>query len=172
MYKKKVCMLGEFAVGKTSMVQRFVNSIFSDKYLTTVGVKIDKKTMDIDGEKIQLMLWDIQGEDALSTIPMNYVRGASSFILVVDGTRAHTLETALRIKSQISQTLGKSLPFIVLFNKCDLQAEWEITEGDINAIKAAGMTTMKTSSKDGIGVEEAFDLLTRMMMDKNTLEAA
>ena len=63
MIKKKICMVGVFAVGKTSLVQRFVKSIFSEKYLTTVGVKIDKKTLDLGKHCVDLMLWDLQGED-------------------------------------------------------------------------------------------------------------
>jgi len=61
--QKKICMLGSFSVGKTSLVSRFVSTVFSDKYLTTVGVKIDKKALTVGGEDVTLMLWDIYGED-------------------------------------------------------------------------------------------------------------
>ncbi len=172
MYKKKVCMVGEFSVGKTSLVQRYVHSIFSEKYLTTVGVKIDRKEVDVDGEKIQLLLWDIQGEDAFSSVPMSYVKGTSAIILVVDGTRGYTLDTAFEIKSHIDEAVGDKIPCIVLFNKYDLLHQWEITEEDIAAVKAGGVLTMCTSSKDGSGVEDAFESISRMMMGKNALAAA
>ena len=81
MVQKKVCMLGSFSVGKTSLVRRFVESIFSDTYLTTVGVKIDKKALQVDGNDATLMLWDIYGEDDFQKLRMSYLRGASGFLL-------------------------------------------------------------------------------------------
>ena len=76
MIQKKVCVLGSFGVGKTSLVRRYVQSIFSDTYLTTVGVKVDKKTLTVDSGEVTLVLWDIAGEDDINAIRMTYVRGA------------------------------------------------------------------------------------------------
>jgi GTPase SAR1 family protein len=76
MIQKKVCMLGSFSVGKTSLVRRFVESMFSDAYLTTVGVKIDKKPLQVEGNDLTLMLWDIYGEDDFQKMRMSYLRGA------------------------------------------------------------------------------------------------
>ena len=75
--QKKLCMLGGFAVGKTSLVKRFVHSVFSDTYLTTVGVKIDKKTVELAGKTVNLILWDLSGEDDLASLRMTYLRGAA-----------------------------------------------------------------------------------------------
>ena len=88
MLQKKICMLGGFGVGKTSLVSRFVSSMFSDKYLTTVGVKVDKKTVPIDSGEMTLMLWDIYGQDEFQTVRDSYLRGASGYLLVADGTRS------------------------------------------------------------------------------------
>ena len=76
MIKHKVSMLGAFAVGKTSLVQRFVTGIFSDRYQTTIGVRIDKREVHVDGHDVLLMLWDLQGEDDVHTVPLNHVRGS------------------------------------------------------------------------------------------------
>ena len=81
-------MLGGFSVGKTSLIKRFVESVFSEKYLTTVGVKIDKKTVDVQGRSVNLILWDIAGEDDTATIRMSYLRGCSGYLRVADGTPA------------------------------------------------------------------------------------
>src|SRR6187200_563405 len=91
MIHKKVCMLGGFAVGKTSLVSRYVSSIFSDTYLSTVGVKIDKKQLAVDGRDVTLMLWDLYGQDDFQTVQASQLRGMSGFLLVVDGTRYGTL---------------------------------------------------------------------------------
>src|SRR5574342_650264 len=106
MIQKKICMLGSFSVGKTSLVRRFVESIFSDTYLTTVGVKIDKKQLRVDDHDVTLMLWDIYGEDEFQKLHMSYLRGAAGLLLVVDGTRRSTLDKALAIKEEAYKTLG------------------------------------------------------------------
>ena len=89
-------MLGAFAVGKTSLVARFVTSIFSDKYLTTLGVKIDKKIVHLEEHDVCLLVWDIHGDDEFQKIrPATCV--ATRYFLVVDGTRRATLETAMAL---------------------------------------------------------------------------
>lgn len=155
MIKKKICMLGAFSVGKTSLVQRFVKSIFSDKYLTTVGVKIDKKTVEVGAQQVDLLLWDIYGEDQFQSVQSSYVRGASGYFLVVDGTRRATLTTAFDILKRMKADIG-DIPFILLFNKADLEDEWEIDDNTIEDLSKEGITMLKTSAKTGIGVEDAF----------------
>jgi len=94
MIQKKVCMIGTSGVGKTSLVVKFVHSIFSEKYLTTVGVKIDKKTVAVDGNEIMLMIWDLAGDDDYQRLQTSYLRGTSGYLLVADGTRLITLDRA------------------------------------------------------------------------------
>src|SRR5207302_7436931 len=84
--QKKICVLGGFGVGKTSLVKRYIESIFSESYLTTVGVKIDKKTVDLTDRIVNLILWDIAGEDDLSSLRVAYLRGSAGYLLVADGT--------------------------------------------------------------------------------------
>jgi small GTP-binding protein len=155
MIKKKICMLGAFSVGKTSLVQRFVKSIFSEKYLTTVGVKIDKKTLEIGNQEVNLLLWDIYGEDQFQSVQSSYVRGASGYFLVVDGTRRSTLTAAFDILKRMKEELG-DIPFILLFNKADLEDEWELDDHTIEDLSKEGLTMLKTSAKTGMGVEDAF----------------
>lgn len=163
--KKKVCMVGAFSVGKTSLVHKYVHSIFSEKYLTTVGVKIDNKEVDVDGQLIQLLLWDIQGEDELTRMRLNYLKGASAMLLVVDGTRRDTLYSALSIKALAEASSKQRIPSIILFNKSDLLTHWEITDDIIDMVQATGLKTMFTSAKNGSGVEEAFLGISRIIME-------
>ncbi len=164
MLKKKICMVGSFAVGKTSLVQRFVQSIFSEKYLTTVGVKIDKKTIDVGGKIVDLMLWDLQGEDEFQKLSTSYLRGASGYFLVIDGTRASTLEGALTIKTKVDDALG-DVPFLVLVNKADLMDQWELDEGRLKELEDRQWPFTRTSAKTGEGVDDAFRDLTRRMLE-------
>ena len=153
-------MLGATGVGKTSLVRQFVQSIFSEKYHTTIGVKIDKKIVTSGIEDVMLMLWDVQGEDADYKIRPSFLRGASGYLLVVDLTRRETLVTAFSIKKMIEQEVG-DLPCLVLFNKDDLKEEIEITDEEIvNATKDLRYM-LKTSAKTGENVEIAFNRLAK-----------
>jgi small GTP-binding protein len=158
MLQKKICLLGAFGVGKTSLVRRYVHTIFSDSYLTTVGVKIDKKVLAVDGEELALILWDIAGEDEVSAVRVSYLRGAAGYLLVVDGTRPETLETAASIQSRITAELG-TVPFLVLLNKSDLEDEWALAPERVLALEAAGWTFRRTSAKTGANVQETFQEL-------------
>lgn len=162
MIQKKVGMLGAFAVGKTSLVARFVRSIYSETYQTTIGVKVDKKDVVVDGTPLGLLLWDLHGEDELQKVRLVYLRGASGYLLVADGTRAATLEVAQRLQQQITATLGP-LPFVLVLNKADRADDWEITPAQVEALRQKGWPVLKTSARTGAAVEEAFLLLARLM---------
>ena len=163
MLQKKVCMLGAFGVGKTSLVRRYVQSIFSDTYLTTVGVKIDKKTLTVGNESVILLLWDIAGEDDVSPIRMTYLRGAAGYLLVADGTRAETLDVAADIQSRVKSEIG-TVPFLVLLNKADLQESWDLAQEPVDRLADAGWKFIRTSAKTGEGIEEAFQELANLMV--------
>ncbi len=163
MIKKKISMLGSFAVGKTSLVQQFVRSIFSEKYHTTIGVKIDQKIVHINHIEINLMLWDIHGEDDYQKVKPAYVMGSSGYFIVMDGTRRNTIEKGLELQKMAEKVSGGA-PFIILINKADLADEWEITGEDIKTMEDSGMKVIKTSAKTGEQVEEAFYMLTQMMI--------
>ena len=163
MIQKKICMLGAFAVGKTSLVKQFVSGIFSEKYHTTVGVKIDKKTVMVNEEEVTLILWDLHGEDEFQKIRASYLRGSSGYLLVVDGTRRQTLTVVEELQGMAEETLG-SVPFIVLLNKSDLSNQWEVTQEMIETFSARGWKILEGSAKTGEGVEEAFSLLTERML--------
>ena len=152
-------------MGKTSLVARFVSSTYSEKYITTVGVKIDTKNIALDsGQEMKLVLWDIAGDDELTTAAATYLRGASSYILVVDGTRASTLDAALRLKAAVDRRLGP-VPFVALFNKNDLLPEWEVSVDRIGELRDQHWPVYITSAKTGQGVEDAFAMLAREMTE-------
>ncbi len=162
--QKKICMIGDFGVGKTSLVARFVRQTFSEKYLTTVGVKIDTKLVKLaDGQEVKLILWDIAGNDALATTTVSYLRGAMGFLFVVDGTRRPTWYSAIHLHQAIIKQQGEK-PFIVLLNKADLEGEWELDETLIFEKEQLGWKILQTSAKTGLNVELAFlELATKML---------
>lgn len=164
MIKKKVCMLGAFAVGKTSLVQRYVHSIFSDKYHTTVGVKIEKAQVNIHNTHVDLIIWDLHGEDDFQHVRLSYLKGSAGFIYVVDGTREATLITAMNLKEIVERTIGK-LPFVLVINKSDLEDLWELAPSIMEELSDQGITVMKASAKTGTQVEQIFQFLTKKMME-------
>jgi small GTP-binding protein len=163
MQKKKICLLGSYGVGKTSLVARFVHSIFADKYHTTVGVKIDKKLLQVDGEEVTLMVWDMAGEEDGAPVKLNQVKDTSGYLLVADGTRSRTLDIARSIQQRVENEVG-ARPFLLLVNKADLRETWEIPESAWEELTGAGWTILETSAKSGQHVEEAFlSLASRML---------
>jgi hypothetical protein len=164
MIQKKMCMVGAFATGKTSLVARFVKSIYSDTYQTTVGVKIDKKSLNVGEQELNLILWDLHGEDEFQKVRMSYLRGSSGYFLVVDGTRRTTLDKAFTLQKRVEDTIG-TVPFILVLNKWDLAEEWDIDDTAMDEIVERGWLVIKSSAKTGLGVEEAFLTIAKKMME-------
>jgi small GTP-binding protein len=160
MIQKKICMLGATGVGKTSLVSQFVLSMFSDTYFTTIGVKVDKKTVALDGEDCTLMLWDIYGEDEFQTVRTSYLKGAAGYLLVADGTRQGTLDAARDLQQKAVAVIGDA-PFILVLNKADLADRWRVDDRALWRMAEDGWPVVKTSAKTGAGVEEAFLKLAR-----------
>jgi small GTP-binding protein len=156
-------MLGAFAVGKTALVQQYVRSIFSDRYLSTVGVKISKVEVKVGDVENCLVLWDLEGKDFYTEVNLPYLRGAMGYFLVVDGTRRETLDIAMDLRSKVTEMVG-TLPHMLLLNKCDLEEHWELTDKDINTLKEQGIPVLKTSAKTGRSVKEAFMFLAEAML--------
>jgi small GTP-binding protein len=161
--QKKICLLGGFSVGKTSLVKRFVESVFSENYLTTVGVKIDKKTVDVVDRTVNLILWDLAGEDDIASFRMSYLRGSSGYVLVADGTRPATLDVALSLRERVEGEYGP-LPFVLLLNKNDLREQWAFGDAELGELRDKGWWVGASSARTGEGVEDAFrDLAGRVV---------
>ena len=154
--QKKICMLGAFAVGKTSLVSRYVHDIFSDRYLTTIGVKVEKKTITFsERDPVDLIVWDLAGEDELMRVRTVYLRGTAGYLLVVDGTRAATLATARELRDRVRSEIGE-VPYAVLLNKADLRDDWEVDVEQARELATSPDLFFQTSAKTGDSVDKAF----------------
>jgi small GTP-binding protein len=163
--QKKISMVGSFGVGKTSLVRRYVESIFSDRYQTNIGVRIDKKLVQVAGRDVNLVLWDLAGEDEITNLSLSHLRGSSGYILVADGCREASFEKALELQSRIHDPLGK-VPFVFAINKVDLLPDWRVGTAAIEDLKARGWNCFLTSAKRGDVVEEMFLTLATGMLNK------
>lgn len=163
MIQKKVCMVGAQGTGKTSMVKRFVHSLFSERYHSTVGVKIDRKVVDVAGAEVTLLLWDIEGRTEENEVPASYTRGAHAVLYVADGTRRTTFEQLSPLRDLVRSTVG-DVPSLVALNKADLAEQWVLTKSDEAALAGAGLHGVRTSAKTGAGVEDAFHWLAKEVL--------
>ncbi len=158
----KMCLLGGSAVGKSSLIARFVHSIYSGQYHTTVGVRIEKKLVRTEKGAANLMIWDINGEDAYQKVQTTYLRGMAGYFLVADGTREQTVDECLKLHARAVEGFG-ALPAYLLINKSDLQHEWRV---DMAQLESLGITVLKTSALTGENVELAFYHLAQQMVAK------
>jgi small GTP-binding protein len=163
MLQKKICMLGAHGVGKTSLVRRVVESMFDEKYQTTLGVKIDKRVIEVRGTVVTLLVWDLAGEDEVEQIKLSHLRGASGYILVVDGCRKSTLDRAVAIRERVEESLGR-VPFVLALNKADLRGQWDLSPAIVQEILARDAPVFLTSAKTGEAVEAMFEALAMHML--------
>tara|TARA_B110000211_G_scaffold1160_1_gene1362 strand:+ start:11548 stop:12042 length:495 start_codon:yes stop_codon:yes gene_type:complete len=160
--QKKICLLGASSVGKTSLVKQFVEGIFSEKYLTTIGVKIDKKTITFENEQIQFMLWDMEGNDTYNVFQERYLRGAAAYIIVVDQTRTSSFHEGLDIHTLARQV--SNCPAVLTVNKNDLPATWNIENHENKVYKDLFDLHFSTSAKTGENVEAMFLALAKLLL--------
>jgi small GTP-binding protein len=179
--KGKICLLGDLAVGKTSLIRRYVLDTFDDKYITTIGTKVTKKRLNIelpDKQKevdLTLLIWDIMGQyqERLPTtisqfdryIPQqNYFFNAKGAIVVSDLTRKSTYKSVKVWISSLFEVTGE-IPIIVVGNKSDLKEKHEIKKEDLNTLtKDFNAKTFLTSAKTGQNVEKMFYSLGELLV--------
>lgn len=168
---KKVCLLGDFAVGKTSLVRRFVYDRFDEKYLSTIGVKVSRKTVLVPQSEssvveMTLMLWDLAGSEDFELMRATYMRGAAGAILVCDLTRPDTLRNLDAYVEDLQAVAPEAL-CVLAANKSDL---------DDQVISAAQVASFAekihapfyfTSAKTGAEVEIMFRELAQALAQKH-----
>ena len=159
--QKKICMLGDFAVGKTSLVRRFVEGRFDDRYLSTIGVKVSRRRVLLPGgQEVHLLIWDLAGSEEFVDVQQNYLLGAAGALLVCDLTRQSTLESLERYARQLD-SITPGVPLLILGNKKDLTEARQVSGGNLETMAQRLRTTwFTTSAKTGENVEQAFSDLT------------
>lgn len=173
--QKKVCMVGAFGVGKTSLVRRFVHNIFDDKYIFTIGVKVSRKTVVVpqadSGVQLNMLLWDLAGADEFDAVATNYLRGAAATVLVCDLTRPDTLDK-LPVYTAHIRTVAPAACLMVAANKHDLLDPPPpgqtpgVTLPQIESVAASLASPYHlTSAKTGRGVEDLFNHLARLLIE-------
>lgn len=169
--KVKVCLVGENAVGKTSLIKKFVLDIFDDSYITTIGTKITKKTMTFDGNepvKMDMMIWDIMGQASFRSLLQDaYFYGAHGVLAVADCTRSSTVAMLHDWLDSTKQVVGE-VPVVFLSNKSDITDQLEVDQDLLDAeLGKYNASILFSSAKTGQNVSEAFHTLGEdIMKDK------
>jgi len=168
--KRKICLLGDWGVGKTSLIRKFVFDQFDDKYLTTFGTKVTKKRIQFkktqeDIIDINLMIWDIMGQEEFKKVQLMSYKSANGALIVCDLTRRETLDRLKIWKSDLFSVTGE-IPIIILGNKSDLIDNAQFTAVDLTKtaekLSAQGFLT---SAKTGDNVEKAFVYIGKKLID-------
>lgn len=161
----KVCLLGDYAVGKTSLVRRFVYNLFEDKYLSTIGVKVSRKVVAVprgdDIVELVVMLWDLAGSEEFDSVRASYLRGAAGALLVCDVTQKPTLAAIPGYVEQL-RAINPRAAIVLAGNKQDLAEQRMLSEEELERTATElGAAYFPTSARTGAGVEEAFRHLGR-----------
>ncbi len=169
----KVVIFGDAGTGKTTLTQRFLTNLFKSDSKMTIGVDFEVKSLEINEKKVKLQIWDFGGEERFRFLLPTYVRGANGALFMYDVTNysslAHIDDWLLVVKKEIRSE--DQFPVIVVGGKADLIDDREISgEEGINISKSRGVDGfIECSSKTGENVEETFQALTSLMMQKSNL---
>lgn len=167
--QKKICLLGEFAVGKTSLVRRFVEGDFEDKYLSTIGTKVNRKKVslqsDLETFHVTMLIWDLAGGEKFDRMMSNYYRGSSGAILVCDLTRPETVE-ALERYAHDFWSVNANAPLVIVGNKADLTEQRLVTDEMLSAAaEQCKAPQFVSSAKTGENVETLFSKLAHRIIE-------
>jgi small GTP-binding protein len=166
-------MLGDFAVGKTSLVRRFVEGIFDDRYLSTIGVKISRRAVELPARPVTLLIWDLAGNEAFNGVQASYLQGAAGALLVCDLTRPTTFAALDGYAHRLRQ-VNERVELTIAANKADLESQRELDAvfftADDHLAELAGELNAAwfiTSARTGVGVEAAFAALAQRILDRS-----
>ena len=183
--KKKIVLLGDSAVGKTSLIRRFVFDQFEDSYIATIGSKVSRKCIKIEKPRrtfeMTFMIWDIIGREGYHALHARTFVGVHGAILVADLTRQETLETLERYWIPFLFKVVDKVPLVFVCNKSDLAGEYDFEPEELAEMASRHCKNVKkalpqglapsysTSAKSGSNVEKVFETLGHLIISKQAL---
>lgn len=160
----KLLIIGDTSVGKSSILLRFADNLFSGTYITTIGVDFKIRTMEINGEKIKLQIWDTAGQERFRTITATYYRGTHGVIIVYDVTNGDSFINVKRWITEIENNCDY-VDKVLVGNKDDNPEKKVVNQSEAQRFAdSQGMTLYETSAKDNINIEEVFDFITKRVL--------
>jgi small GTP-binding protein len=175
---KKICMVGDFSVGKTSLIRRYLDRQFSDHYLSTIGVKVSRKQvsfsdLNLDQTICQLMIWDIEGRTEFQPIMPSYIAGSKGAIIVADLNRPETIDHIQAHLDLIVSVNSGDIALVIALNKADCVSPQSM-QAIVDSMKVMQHQSIRqvyvTSAKTGDAVEEMFEWLARCLLEKHSAQ--
>lgn len=169
-YNYKVLLLGSAAVGKTSLVQRFVHDRFDSSYLMTIGMEPSEKHIDLeDGTRVALSIWDLAGQERFRFIRHTFYKGARAALLVYDLTRAATLKDVQKWEKELVDNCGNDVIKVLVGNKKDLKNQIAVSKKEYETVhtKIKSHYSIRTSALTGNQVEEAFTNIAQLLVNQS-----
>ncbi len=163
----KITILGDAAVGKTSLISQFVEESFQEDYKPTLGANIVRKDVNLDNARVRLIMWDLAGQEKYQVVRSMYFQGCQGALLVYDVTRYNTLDNiSNKWLRDFKKHVKKKGAFILIGNKSDLKDQRVIAteRGKELATKIKASHFIETSAKLGENIEEAFSLLVHQIL--------
>jgi Ras-related protein Rab-1A len=179
-YLFKVIIIGDSGVGKSCLLLRFADDMFTDSYISTIGVDFKIRTInlksDVPGvanEQIKLQLWDTAGQERFRTITSSYYQGAHGILIVYDVTDDSSYRNVKNWLNEVNRTIKSDVQVLLIGNKCDLERKRVVNREDVEAYTSQIAEQMprlhiehlETSAKQSTGVDKAFTTLARKMRE-------
>ena len=168
-YIFKVLLLGNSDVGKSSLLLRFVDSVWNDSFVPTIGVDFKVKTVEIGEKKVKMQIWDTAGQERFRNVVSTYFRGSNGILLIYDITNKDSFKNLESWLIEIEKSASENVLKILIGNKSDLEDEREISKEEGQAFaNRNGMQFIETSAKLDTNVSEAFHTLGKLMIEFNS----
>jgi Ras-related protein Rab-1A len=166
-YLFKLLLIGNSAIGKSSLLLRFSDNIFNESFLPTIGVDFKIRTFDLSAKTVKLQIWDTAGQERFKTITSSYYKGAHGIILVYDITDKQSFKDIENWLSEVEKYASESVVKLLVGNKCDLESQRQVTyEQGKEFADSLGVKFIETSAKNSINVEKAFFTLAEEIKSK------
>jgi small GTP-binding protein len=165
-YLFKILIIGEVSVGKTCLLLRYADDSFTQNHLTTLGIDFKTKIITINNSLIKLQIWDTAGQEKFRTITKSYYKDANGIILTYDISNSDSLKNIQNWMKLIEQNAEDGVCKILVGNKCDLENRAIKTEEGEKIAQDFGMKFFETSAKSDINVDEAFNYLVTIILEK------
>jgi Ras-related protein Rab-1A len=166
-YLFKILLIGDSAVGKTSLLLRYVDDVYNPEFKTTIGVDFKISTMELDSKIVKLQLWDTAGQDKFRNIVASYYRGANGIIIMYDITNRESFDNVRRWYDETRSYLQEDIPKLLVGNKVDVASQRSVDLADAaDLANSLGMQYIETSAKTNTNIKEAFTSMTRSILNK------